>query len=88
MKILFIEWASFGNEDMKEAFVLEGHTVVRFPFSNKDARQDAIIEAEFASVLHRETPDVVFPSTTSRLYLMFVRKKASNIFPGFMTVLM
>ncbi len=60
MKILFIEWASFGNEDMKTAFTEEGHTVVCFPFSNKDARQDAVIEAEFASALHCETPDVVF----------------------------
>ena len=60
MKILFIEWASFGNEDMKTAFTEEGHTVVCFPFSNKDARQDAVIEAELASTLHCETPDVVF----------------------------
>lgn len=60
MKILFIEWASFGNEDIKEAFTEEGHTFVCFPFSNKDARQDSIIEAEFASKLHMETPDVVF----------------------------
>ena len=60
MKILFIEWASFGNEDIKEAFTEEGHTFVCFPFSNKDARQDSVIEAELASALHKETPDVVF----------------------------
>lgn len=60
MKILFIEWASFGNEDMKEAFCKEGHSLVRFPFSNKDSRRDETIEAELASVLHREAPDVVF----------------------------
>lgn len=60
MKILFIEWASFGNEDMKEAFCKEGHTLVCFPFSNKDSRRDETIEAELASALHREVPDVVF----------------------------
>lgn len=60
MKILFIEWASFGNEDIKEAFTEEGHAFVCFPFSNKDARQDSVIEAELASTLHTETPDVVF----------------------------
>ena len=60
MKILFIEWASFGNEDIKEAFTEEGHTFVCFPFSNKDARQDSVIEAELSSTLHKETPDVVF----------------------------
>lgn len=60
MKILFIEWASFGNEDMKEAFCKEGHILVCFPFSNKDSRRDEAIEAELASTLQREVPDVVF----------------------------
>ncbi len=60
MKILFIEWASFGNEDIKEAFTAEGHTFVCFPFSNKDGRQDKEIEAALSGVLHRETPDAVF----------------------------
>ena len=31
MKILFIEWASFGNEDIKEAFTAEGHSIFCFP---------------------------------------------------------
>lgn len=60
MKILYIEWASFGNEDMIEAFMAEGHTLVRFPFSNKDARRDEVQEAELSTVLHREVPDAVF----------------------------
>lgn len=60
MKILFIEWASFGNNDMKEAFTTEGHTVISYPFSNKDSRRDAELEKDFAAFLHRETPDTVF----------------------------
>lgn len=60
MKILFIEWASFGNQDIKEAFTAEGHTVVSFPFSNKDSRKDAELEKELTSSLHKETPDIVF----------------------------
>lgn len=60
MKILFIEWASFGNEDMKEAFRKEGHILVCFPFSNKDSRRDEVVEAELSTALHREVPDVVF----------------------------
>lgn len=60
MKVLFIEWASFGNEDMKEAFLAEGHTLVCFPFSNKDARHDEVIEAELSSCLNREAPNIVF----------------------------
>lgn len=60
MKILFIEWASFGNQDIKEAFTAEGHTVVCFPFSNKDSRKDAELEKELISSLHKKTPDIVF----------------------------
>ena len=60
MKILFIEWASFGNQDIKEAFTAEGHTVVCFPFSNKDSRRDAELEKELASSLRKEIPDIVF----------------------------
>ncbi|MDD6810702.1 MAG: DUF3880 domain-containing protein [Lachnospiraceae bacterium] len=60
MKVLFIEWASFGNNDIKEAFASEGHSVVCFPFSNKDARRDAEIEAALSATLHQEVPDVVF----------------------------
>ena len=60
MKILFIEWASFGNEDIKEAFTAEGHTFICFPFSNRDGRQDAETKSALSAVLHKETPDVVF----------------------------
>ncbi|MDE7246970.1 MAG: glycosyltransferase [Lachnospiraceae bacterium] len=60
MKILFIEWASFGNADMKDAFTKEGHEVICFPFSNKDARQDAQIETALAARLHETVPDAVF----------------------------
>ena len=60
MKILFIEWASFGNADMKDAFIKEGHQVICFPFSNKDARRDAEIESELTKKLRETTPDAVF----------------------------
>ena len=60
MKILFIEWKSFGNGDIKEAFEAEGHKVVSYPFSNRDGRRDAKLEQDLSSVLHKETPDIVF----------------------------
>ncbi len=60
MKILFIEWASFGNEDIKEAFIAEGHTLLCFPFSNKDGRKDTEVSQELSSVLQKTVPDVVF----------------------------
>lgn len=60
MKILFIEWASFGNADIKDAFHKEGHSIVSFPFSNKDARRDAEIEASLTKRLRETVPDAVF----------------------------
>ena len=60
MKILFIEWASFGNEDIKEAFTAEGHSIFCFSFSNKDPRRSTKIEQELTTALHKHTPDVVF----------------------------
>lgn len=45
---------------MKDAFRKEGHTLVCFPFSNKDARHDEANTKELSSVLHREVPDAVF----------------------------
>lgn len=60
MKILFIEWASFGNADIKDAFIKEEHSVVCFPFSNKDTRQNAEIEAALMEKLHETVPDAVF----------------------------
>lgn len=60
MKILFIEWASFGNADIKDAFHKEGHQVICFPFSNKDARRDLEIEAALTEKLRETVPDAVF----------------------------
>lgn len=60
VKILYIEWASYGNEDMKDAFVKEGHNLINFPFSKKDMRHDEATEAELASALRTNTPDIVF----------------------------
>ena len=60
IKILFIEWKSFGNRDIIDSFAAEGHEVVCFPFSNKDSRKDEEVERGLTSALRRETPDVVF----------------------------
>lgn len=62
MKILFIEWDSFGRVDIKEAFTAEGHELVFFPFDVKEAdlRHDQEIEDRLHSILRKETPDAVF----------------------------
>ena len=40
MKILMLEWKSFGNEDLISAFNELGHTVKTIPFSNKELHHD------------------------------------------------
>ena len=61
MKILFIEWDSFGKEDIKEAFCEEGHELVLFPVSMDEDLDDAPeLEEKLWSVLRRETPAIVF----------------------------
>ena len=60
MKILFIEWASFGNADIKDAFASEGHQVICFPFSNKDARRDTETWSALTARLRETVPDAVF----------------------------
>ena len=60
MKLFFIEWKSFGNDDIKAAFRAEGHEVVCYPFDNKDGRRDNVLEQDLAAALRRSVPDVVF----------------------------
>ena len=61
MKIVFIEWESFGKEDVKEAFRAEGHEMVSFPVSIEEDLDDApVLEDRLSLVLRRETPDFVF----------------------------
>ena len=61
MKILNIEWKAFGNDDIKDAFRAEGHSVVGFPFSKEEnARYNPEKEEQLTCVLRREVPDAVF----------------------------
>ncbi len=61
MKILNIEWKAFCNEDMKEAFLAEGHQIVSFPFSKmENTRHNLKVESKLTDVLRNEIPDAVF----------------------------
>ena len=62
MKIMYMEWPSYGREDVKQAFRQEGHCVVefRFPIDTKFDVGVAELEGDFASALGREAPDMVF----------------------------
>lgn len=60
MKILMMEWNSFGNEDIITAFKELGHTVKTMPFSNKELHQDEKIENEIVNTIRDFSPDFVF----------------------------
>ena len=65
MKILFMNWKSFGNEDLLDAFEqlkLSGEDidVVLYPFENTEKRNDPVFEETFANALEEEKPDFVF----------------------------
>ena len=62
MKILFIEWASYGRMDLKKAFADEGHRLICFPFAidlNK-LHNDSGLERKLSETIRREVPDIVF----------------------------
>lgn len=60
MKILFMEWKSFGNEDILASFRKLGHEVECFPFSNKELRSDETVQNEIAAKIREFSPDFVF----------------------------
>ena len=55
MKILFLTWKSFGNDDIVAAFRERGHMVIELPYSDKDEPTDQIAVNRFAEryYLHR-----------------------------------
>ncbi|MDD6490974.1 MAG: glycosyltransferase [Firmicutes bacterium] len=60
MKILMLEWKSFGNEDIIAAFRELGHTVKTIPFSNKELHQDSTTEQHLVQEIRSFCPDFVF----------------------------
>lgn len=62
MKILFVEWGTFGKEDVKRALIAEGHKLIIFPFTAtyETISHDPEAEKRLHTVLHREVPDMVF----------------------------
>lgn len=60
MKILYMEWDSFGNEDMKTAFAEEGHCLICFPFSKDEGRQNEQLAHALTDAIQQAKPDFVF----------------------------
>lgn len=60
MKILILEWKSFGNDDIVSAFKTLGHTVKSIPFSNKALRHDEAEENKLVTEIEKFSPNFVF----------------------------
>lgn len=60
MKILFLTWKSFGNEDITEAFRELGHEVKEMPYSDKDEPTDQEAVRQFAEQVKKADVDCVF----------------------------
>lgn len=60
MKILMMDWNSFGREDITAAFVRQGHTVIKMPFSKDEPRHDETVQNEIKKKIQDESPDTVF----------------------------
>lgn len=60
MKILFLTWKSFGNDDMIAAFRSLGHEVAEMPFADKDEPEDKEAVGRFAEEVGKMGPDCIF----------------------------
>ena len=62
MKILIIEWASFGKEDIDDAFRKLGHHIVKFSHPDYDLRHSDDFISSFSAFMEKENADLVFSS--------------------------
>lgn len=60
MKILMLEWKSFGNEDIIAAFRDLGHSVKTVPFSNEEVHHHTETENQLIREIRSFSPDFVF----------------------------
>ncbi len=62
MKIAFIEWASFGKEDIIQALTSLSHSVVRFSHPDYDLRESTDFTRSFSDFVKEQKPELVFSS--------------------------
>jgi len=60
MKILFLSWKSFGNDDVLAAFCEQGHSVEVLPFDDKDDSTDKEHIDKFVGEIKKYSTDCVF----------------------------
>lgn len=73
MKILYLEWDSVGRKDLEEAFVLEGHSLIRFPVT-RDTVYGPALEEKLGGILRKETPDILFTVNYFPMFSYFCNK--------------
>lgn len=60
MRIFFLTWKSFGNDDVIDAFRREGHEVVEVAYSDKEEPDDAQAVAKVTGDIRQAAVDCVF----------------------------
>ncbi|MDL2301842.1 DUF3880 domain-containing protein [Lachnospiraceae bacterium OttesenSCG-928-D06] len=60
MKLIFLEWDSYGNDDILDAYQILEYTVIKFPLDTTKCRQNAIFEQSFEICIEEHMPDYVF----------------------------
>ena len=60
MKVPFAEWSSIGKNDLKAAFIAEGHSLVCFPLIIHDGLPVLETADRLCAILNKEVPDIVF----------------------------
>ena len=61
-KILYIEWKSFGNDDVKDAISALGHELIIMPYSSNDVYHDETLEKKIIDRINEAGADAVFSS--------------------------
>lgn len=60
MKVLFLKWNGYCNEDLNDAYREIGHEVISFPFDTSNYRADPAYEASLIQQIHKHQPDYIF----------------------------
>lgn len=62
MKILFIEWSSYGKEDIRSAMEKLGHEVISTPLTDGNYRKNPKYKSELKHLIREKNIDAVFSS--------------------------
>lgn len=60
MKILYLDWGSFGRDEIIEAFTKAGHEIILFPFDAHTERQNNNLNLKLTESIKAVKPDFVY----------------------------